>query len=113
MIAQQSVRSALLPVVSNVSGELYPNDRDAIVDLIGRQVNSPVQFAKGVDTLYRQGARIFVEVGPKRVLSTFAEDILGDHDDVISIFTNHPRRGAVTSFNQALCALYAVGLGGE
>ncbi|MBN1581587.1 MAG: acyltransferase domain-containing protein [Anaerolineae bacterium] len=111
VIAQQNVRLGRLPVVSNVSGELYPDDQEAIIDLIGQQVNSPVQFVKGVQTLYRQGARIFVEVGPKRVLSAFVEDILGDRDGVVSIFTDHPRRGAITSFSQALCALYAAGLG--
>ncbi|MBN1139271.1 MAG: acyltransferase domain-containing protein [Anaerolineae bacterium] len=113
-IAQQSVRAARLPVVSNASGEVYPDDREGIVDLIGRQVDSPVQFVKGVETLYRLGARIFVELGPRRVLSAFVEEILGDHDDVVVVCANHPRRSVngVTSFNQALCALYAAGLGG-
>jgi acyl transferase domain-containing protein len=112
VIEQQNVRPPRLPVVANVSGDLYPDDTEAIIDLVGRQVDSPVQFVQGVETLYRHGARIFVEVGPRRVLATFVESTLSERDDVISIFTNHPRRGAVTSFNQALCALLAAGLGG-
>jgi len=35
----------------------------------------------------------------------------GDHDDVLALFTNHPKLGDVGSFNQALCGLYAWGLG--
>src|SRR5208283_3012177 len=34
-----------------------------------------------------------------------------DRGDVISLFTNHPKVGDIPSFNQALCALYAAGLG--
>ena len=43
-----------------------------------RQIASPVQFVKGLETCYREGARVFVEVGPKRVLAGFAEDVLGE-----------------------------------
>jgi hypothetical protein len=30
---------------------------------------------------------------------------------VVSIFTNHPKFGDLVAFNQALCGLYAAGLG--
>ena len=31
--------------------------------------------------------------------------------DVVSLFTNHPKFGDIAAFNQALCGLYAAGLG--
>ena len=31
--------------------------------------------------------------------------------DVVSLFTNHPKVGDIVAFNQALCGLYAAGLG--
>ena len=31
--------------------------------------------------------------------------------DAVTLFTNHPRIGDIESFNQALCGLYAAGLG--
>src|SRR5208282_5152209 len=57
------------------------------------------------------GARIFVEVGPKKALQGFAEDVLGDRNDIVAVFTNHPKVGDIVAFNQALCGLYAAGLG--
>ena len=48
--------------------------------MLGRQVASPVQFVKGLHTLYDAGARVFVEVGPKKALQGFVEDVLGDDD---------------------------------
>ncbi len=54
---------------------------------------------------------MFVEVGPKKALQGFAEDVLGEGGDIIALFTNHPKVGDIVSFNQALCGLYAAGLG--
>ena len=105
------IRPPRLPIVSNVTGAFYPPDADVdtMLDLLGRQVASPVRFIDGLRTLYAAGARIFVEVGPKKALHGFVEDVLGD--DVLALFTNHPKTGDVASFNQALCGLYAAGLG--
>ncbi|MFZ1178294.1 MAG: acyltransferase domain-containing protein, partial [Mycobacterium sp.] len=109
------VRPPRLPVVSNVTGGFYPAgaDIDAVLDLLSRQVASPVRFVDGLRTLYEAGARIFVEVGPKKALHGFVEDVLGDlkDDGVLALFTNHPKTGDVASFNRALCGLYAAGLG--
>ena len=102
-----------LPIVANVDGELYPTGDDVqeqMLDILARQVASPVQFVKGLHTLYEQGARVFVEVGPKHALQGFASDVLGD-DQVLSLATNHPKVGGVVSFNSALCGLWAAGLG--
>jgi acyl transferase domain-containing protein/acyl carrier protein/NAD(P)-dependent dehydrogenase (short-subunit alcohol dehydrogenase family) len=101
-------------IIANVTGTFYPMGPGVVpemIDLLGKQVASPVQFVKGLNTLYEAGARIFVEVGPKRVLYGFVEDVLGDRDGVVPLFTNHPRIGEAASVNLALCGLYAAGLG--
>jgi 3-oxoacyl-(acyl-carrier-protein) synthase/acyl carrier protein/NAD(P)-dependent dehydrogenase (short-subunit alcohol dehydrogenase family) len=103
-----------LPIVANTNGEFYPTGPDVVpqmVDILAQQVASPVQFVKGLRTLYEAGARLFVEVGPKKALQGFAEDVLGERGDVVSLFTNHPKVGDIPAFNQALCCLYAAGLG--
>ena len=103
-----------LPIVANVDGEFYPTGPDArtaMLDILARQVASPVQFIKGLRTLYEAGARVFVEVGPKKALHGFVEDVLGERNDVLALFTNHPKFEDATAFNQALCGLYAAGLG--
>ena len=103
-----------IPIIANVTGSFYPMGPGVVpemIQLLGKQVASPVQFVKGLNTLYEAGARIFVEVGPKRVLYGFVEDVLGERDGVIPLFTNHPRIGEAASVNLALCGLYAAGLG--
>ncbi len=102
-----------LPLVANVTGELYPTTVEEIKDILEQQIASPVQWVKGLETLYREGCRIFVECGPKKALKGFVDDVLGGKPDVVSLFTNHPKTGEIASFNQALCGLYAAGLGAE
>jgi len=103
-----------LSIVANTNGEFYPTGENVVpkmIDILAEQVAAPVQFVKGLRTLYEAGARVFVEVGPKKALQGFAEDVLGPRGDVVSLFTNHPKNGDLASFNQALCCLYAAGLG--
>ena len=103
-----------IPIIANLDGAFYPTGPDVVrqmLDILAQQVACPVQFIKGLRTLYEAGARVFVEVGPKKALQGFAEDVLGGHGDTVSVFTNHPKFGDIPSFNQALCALYAAGLG--
>ena len=112
VIDRMNVQAPKIPIVANVTGKPYPIGREEILDILAAQVASPVQFVQGVTTLYEQGARIFVEVGPKRVLSGLATDILKEHKDVTVLSTNHPRKGDIPSLNEALGRLYATGVTG-
>ncbi len=114
VLSSLSLRPPDRPIVANVDGQFYPAEGDVVErmrDILARQVGSPVQFVRGLETLYDAGARVFIEMGPKRVLYGFAEDVLGGREDVTTLFTNHPRTGDVVSFNRALCGLYAAGHG--
>ena len=108
------IKGPRIPVISNVTGDLYPmgDDAEKIVDLLGKQIASPVQFVQGLESLYREGARVFVEVGPKKVLASFAEDAFEDRkDSIVALATNNPKKGPEASFGAALAYLYSVGRG--
>lgn len=114
MLQRLRLRPPQLPIVANVDGEFYPMGPDVVpqmLDILAQQVAAPVQFVKGLRTLYDAGARVFVETGPKKALHGFVEDVLGERGDVLALFTNHPKLEDTVAFNQALCGLYAAGLG--
>ncbi|MGI9645059.1 MAG: acyltransferase domain-containing protein, partial [Ilumatobacteraceae bacterium] len=114
VLGRLNLETPHIPIVANVDGEFYPSGpavAPEMIEILGRQVASPVQFIKGLHTLYEAGVRVFVEVGPKRALHGFVEDVLGEHGDVTNLYSNHPKGGDVVTFNQALCGLYAAGLG--
>ncbi|MCG3193655.1 MAG: Acyl carrier protein [Thermoanaerobaculia bacterium] len=106
-----SISLPRLPLVANVTGELYPHSVEEIKEILVRQIASPVQWVKGLTTLYGNGVRMFVECGPKRALKGFTDDVIGEHAGVWSLFTNHNRPGQLQTFNHALCGLYAAGYG--
>ena len=113
VIDRMDLQAPRIPVAANVTGDWYPSEREEILNLLADQVASPVQFIKGANKLYEYGARIFVEVGPKRVLNALSSDIFKNNTEVTLLATNHPRKGALPSFNEALCALFAAGLPSE
>ncbi len=103
------IKPPRLPLVANVTGEFYPLSVEEIKDILQQQIASPVQWVKGLETLYAAGARLFVEAGPKKALKGMVDDVLGAKPEVTSIFTNHPKTGELASFNHALCGLLAAG----
>ena len=110
-ICEMQLDPPAIPLVGNIDGQLYPtSDMETIRRRLADQMASSVQFVKGVETCYREGARIFVEVGPKRALQALAENNLEDKPDILCLSTNHPKRGGVRSFHDAMCGLYAAGI---
>ena len=70
-----------------------------------------MQFVKGLRTLHDAGARVFVEVGRKKRCRDLSMMCSASAAMWFPLFTNHPKVGDIASFNQALCGLYAAGLG--
>ena len=98
-----------IPVYTNVDATPYPADPDAARDILAKQVAAPVEWIAELNALYDAGARVFIEVGPKRALAAFVDATLGKKDGVVSLLTNHPKRGDLPSFFDTLARLAALG----
>ena len=98
-----------IPVYTNVDATPYPADPAAQRDILARQVAAPVEWIAEMEALYDAGARVFVEVGPKRALSGFVEATLGTREGVVSVMTNHPKRGDLASVLDSLARLGTLG----
>ncbi|MFZ5476025.1 MAG: SDR family NAD(P)-dependent oxidoreductase [Myxococcota bacterium] len=98
-------------ISTNVDSRWYPTGpgaREKIIDIMAKQVASPVEWISQIERMYGEGARIFVECGPKRALAGFVVSIL-KHRPHRSYYTNQPKRGGVASFLDALAGLFALG----
>ncbi|MFC7548709.1 type I polyketide synthase [Plantactinospora sp. GCM10030261] len=78
VLAGCPVSPPALPVWANSSGRRYPRTPEEIRRLLAGQLATPVRFLTQVEDMYAAGARVFVEVGPGRVLSRMVGRILGD-----------------------------------
>jgi len=102
-----SWREATTTLYSCTTGRPYPDGQDAILDVVSDTFARPLIFRETVDAMYDDGARIFVEVGPRANLSGFVSDILRGRPH-IAIPTNQHRRLGVTTLHQALAMLSAL-----
>lgn len=74
-LRKADVRSPKVPVIFNVTaGE--ETGSEAVRDLMGRQMTSSVLWIKTIQHQYDMGARTFVELGPKGVLTRMLKPIL-------------------------------------
>ncbi|GMU53293.1 MAG: hypothetical protein AMXMBFR33_24390 [Candidatus Xenobia bacterium] len=77
-LSQMPWQAAAFPVYANATARPYPAEADQARALLADQLTSPVRWVELMEQLYQAGARVFVEVGPRRVLSGLAQGILGD-----------------------------------
>ncbi|HQF55201.1 MAG TPA: beta-ketoacyl synthase N-terminal-like domain-containing protein, partial [Fibrobacteria bacterium] len=96
-------------VIANEIRAEYPESDEAIRTLLESQVTGSVDFCGGVEELYQQGVRVFVEVGPGSVLGNLAQSILKDRDATI-VSINHRNGDTLESLQKALAALFAEGI---
>ena len=105
-----TINAPKLPITSNVSADFYPSDPSKIRDMMVEQIMSSVEWIKQVELAYARGVRLFIEVGPKRVLSAFVTSTLSDKKDIRVLASNHPKRGGITEFNDLMANLVAAGI---
>jgi len=63
---------------SCVTAAAVPNNAEEVKRLTAIQWKSRVRFRETIEAMHDAGYRIFVEVGPRNILSSFISDTLGD-----------------------------------
>lgn len=63
---------------SGAHGKCYPVDEAAAADAIVAQARHGIHFPTVVDEAYREGARLFLELGPRASATRLVQSILGD-----------------------------------
>ena len=94
---------------SCVTAERYPGDADAVRELVAAQWARTVRFREAIQAMYRDGVRIFVEVGPRANLSGFIDDILRGQR-YVAIPSNVQHRSGLTQLNHLVAQLSAHGV---
>ncbi len=99
-----------MPITTNVTAEFYPSDPEKIKDLMVTQISHSVEWIKQLQTTYDSGVRLFVECGPKRVLSALATSTLADKKDIKVVASNHPKKGGIVEFNDLFANFISSGI---
>ena len=108
-LGQLALGPPRLPVFSNTTAGLYPESPSEIAALLGEHLVRPVEFVAEIEAMYRAGARIFVEVGPRSVLSGLVGRILRDRPHVC-VSLDQPGRHGLTQLLHGLAQLVTEGV---
>jgi malonyl CoA-acyl carrier protein transacylase len=76
VLARQTFARPSAEVFSNTLGGPVSEDPREIAALLSSHLVRPVKFVDEIRAMYARGARVFVEVGPKGVLTGLARQIL-------------------------------------
>ena len=110
MIANTRFHRQQIPVYANTTALPYPDDPDAVRQLLGGHLLKPVDFINTVENMYAGEIRTFVEVGPGAVLSGLVRQILGARPHTaFSVDASAGRQPAVLDMAQSLCRIAALG----
>lgn len=98
-----------LTVHGNAEGRAWPTAPDEIRRHIAEHIVTPVDFTAVIESMYADGVRTFVEVGPGTVLSGLVDDILGGREHLAVPLDRKGAHG-VTSLQEAMARLAVRGI---
>ena len=99
-----------IPVFSNTTGAPYPADTEKAKELLAGHLLSPVDFVSEIKNLFKSGARTFVEIGPKSVLTGLVKSILKGRDfQAIALDASQGKRPGIVDLAGTLCHLASLG----
>jgi len=99
-----------IPIYSNVTGDRYPSDPQAIAQILKEQLRNQVLFQQQIENIYAAGGYCFVEFGPRNVLTNLVKEILTDKPHLaIALNPNH-HKNSDRSLRESVVQLRVAGL---
>ena len=109
-VDQVEWRSGDIMVMSNTTGDVYPEETQAAKQLLGGQLAHPVDFISNIEALYDKGVRTFIEIGPKSVLTRLTKTILkGRAFEALALDNSAGREFGLVDLARTLAHLSALG----
>ncbi|BBN80657.1 hypothetical protein PA25_06420 [Pseudoalteromonas sp. A25] len=98
------------PVYANTTAQPYSEQSTQMRETLSSQLTSSVRFVELVEQMYADGVRVFVEVGPKGVLSNLVKNILGDKPFAVVPVNPSSSAPTVAQFYKAAAQMVSLGV---
>ncbi len=99
-----------IPVYTNVTGECYPKEPQAIQKILKQHLINQVHFKQEIENIYAQGGYYFIEFGPKGILTNLVKDILRDQPHLAVALNGSYQKDSDRCFREAVMQLHVAGL---
>ncbi|MGN1318369.1 MAG: ACP S-malonyltransferase [Lachnospirales bacterium] len=76
-LKKTEIKDMSLPVITNLTAEVV-EDKSQVIDILTKQVMSPVKWEQSVRKMLELGVDTFIELGPGKTLSSFVKKVTRD-----------------------------------
>jgi len=109
-IREVKFNKAKIPVYSNATAKAYPSSAKTIQKQLETHILNSVRFREEVENIHRDGGRIFIEFGPKNILTKLIENVLSGKDFSAIALNENPKKDSDSLFREAIVKLCVLGL---
>lgn len=99
-----------VPLYSNTSGKAHSNDPVEIQKVLEGHILNPVLFKDEIENIYAEGGFVFIEFGPKNILTNLVKSILSDRPHLAVALNSSPKKDSDRQLREAAVQLRVAGL---
>lgn len=104
------LRAPKIPLYSSITAALYPSDPKGIKEHIMYNIDQPLRIWQTVQAMYRDGARVFVQVGGGHMAAHLELLLPEDSETVITAATDTDTRNPMTQLCHLCATLFSAGV---
>ena len=75
ILSGMELGKAKMPVYANMTADIYPEDKEGIIETVSKQASNPVQWSKTIEKMVAEGFDTFYEVGHGKTLTGLIKKI--------------------------------------
>ncbi|MGK5094213.1 SDR family NAD(P)-dependent oxidoreductase [Deltaproteobacteria bacterium TL4] len=109
-IQKAKFQSPKIPVYSNSLAKPYPEDPREIQKRLQSHILESVKFDEEIERMFEAGAQIFIEFGPKNILTKLVDSILEDQPHVAIALNSNAKKDSDLQLRQAVAQLKVLGV---
>ncbi len=110
IIQKMKFNKPSIPVYSNTTGKAHASDPEQIRKNLVDHILNPVRFKDEIEAIYNEGGRIFVEIGPKNVLTNLVKNILEGKPHFAVALNPNSKKDSDRQYREAVAQLCVLGL---
>ncbi|SDU32585.1 type I polyketide synthase [Desulfobacula phenolica] len=109
-LASTAFSSTGIDVLSNTTGTSYLKKESEIKKILGNQLINPVNFVDNIENMLGQNVSVFIEAGPKAVLTGLIKPILRDKKiTAVSVDQSSGKKSGIEDLAHVLCMIASKG----
>ncbi|MFQ4140979.1 SDR family NAD(P)-dependent oxidoreductase [Chlorogloeopsis sp. ULAP02] len=109
-IEKVSFNQPQILVYTNVTGERYPSEPQAIQKILKQHLINQVLFKQEIENIYAEGGYCFIEFGPKSILTNLVKDILSEKPHLAVALNSSQHKDSDRCLREAVVQLRVAGL---